>query len=158
MADPRERADRPGPIAWMARNPVAANLLMFMLLIGGAILGWSIKREVYPEVDLDRISVSTAYPGAAPGAVEEGVTRPIEEAVRGLDTIKTVQSWTGEGYSWMMAEVLEGQDSREVLDEVEAAVERSTLPAGIERPRLQVMRNRQEVLESNLEFLAEDAE
>jgi multidrug efflux pump subunit AcrB len=146
MADPRERADRPGPIAWMARNPVAANLLMFMLLIGGAILGWSIKREVYPEVDLDRISVSTAYPGAAPGAVEEGVTRPIEEAVRGLDTIKTVQSWTGEGYSWMMAEVLEGQDSREVLDEVEAAVERSTLPAGIERPRLQVMRNRQEVI------------
>jgi hypothetical protein len=37
-----------GPIAWMAKNPVAANLMMFFLLVGGLLIGGRVKQEVFP--------------------------------------------------------------------------------------------------------------
>ena len=57
---------RRGPIAWMATNPVTANLLMFALLIGGAITFSTIKQEVFPSFEIDRVDVSVSYPGASP--------------------------------------------------------------------------------------------
>ncbi|MFT5683087.1 MAG: multidrug efflux pump subunit AcrB, partial [Myxococcota bacterium] len=58
-----------GPIAWMAQNPVAANLLMMVLLLGG-LLGLSrIKAEVFPAFELDLVTVSVVYPGASPEEV-----------------------------------------------------------------------------------------
>ena len=47
-----------GPLAWMAGNSVAANLLMFLLLIGGLFLMTQIKQEVFPEFSNDQVSVS----------------------------------------------------------------------------------------------------
>ncbi len=61
-----------GAVKWMAKNHVAANLLMLALIIGGLIMGPNIKQEVFPEVSLDRVSVSVPYPGAGPEEVEEG--------------------------------------------------------------------------------------
>ena len=58
-----------GAIRWMAENHVAANLLMLVLIVGGLILGFSIKQEVFPDITLDRIQVSVAYPGAGPEEV-----------------------------------------------------------------------------------------
>ena len=86
-----------GAIAWMARNSIAANLLM-MLLLGGGI--WSaivIQKEVFPQYLLDIVEVSVGYPGAAPEEVEQGILRPIEEAVRGVEGIREIISTAREG-------------------------------------------------------------
>ena len=74
-------------IRWMAQNHVAANLIMMVFIVGGLILGFSIKQEVFPEVALDRVSVSVAYPGAGPEEVEEGVILKIEENLTAFKTI-----------------------------------------------------------------------
>ena len=58
-----------GAIRWMAENHVAANLLMLVFIVGGLILSVSIKQEVFPEVALDRVVVSVAYPGSGTGPV-----------------------------------------------------------------------------------------
>ena len=77
-----------GPLAWMAYNRVTPNLLMIFLLLGGLIVSGQIKKEVFPEFELDMVTVSVAYPGASPEEVEQGIILVIEEAVRGLDGIK----------------------------------------------------------------------
>ena len=71
-------------IAWFAKHRVAANLLMVLIIGGGAIslFGGSIIQEVFPEFSLDIITISVEYLGAAPGEVEEGVCVKIEEAIR----------------------------------------------------------------------------
>ena len=69
----KDLASKQGPIAWMASNPVAANLLMLFFIIGGFVFARDVKQEVFPEVDLDVITVNVAYPGASPAEVEEGV-------------------------------------------------------------------------------------
>ena len=64
-----------GPVAWMAKNPVAANVLMLILIVGGLVtLAAGIKQEVFPEVDLDVVLVEVVYPGASPAEVELNFT------------------------------------------------------------------------------------
>ena len=53
-----------GLIAWMVHNRVTPNLLMIVLLLGGFSMAVAIKQEVYPEFDLDMITVDVDYPGA----------------------------------------------------------------------------------------------
>ena len=70
-----------GPIAWMTRNAVAANLLMLFLLIGGVLTGFVIKQEIFPEFDVDTILISVPYPGTSPEEVEQGIIMAVEESV-----------------------------------------------------------------------------
>ena len=109
---------RHGVIAWMARNPVAANLLMMLLIVGGLIFSTSVKQEVMPEFDLDMVTVSVAYPGASPEEIEEGIVLAIEEEISGLDGIKKINSIAAEGFANIRVELLLGADTDEVLHEL----------------------------------------
>jgi multidrug efflux pump subunit AcrB len=71
----------------MARNSIAANLLMFILLGGGLWSAVAIQKEVFPQYELDFVEVSVEYPGAAPAEVEQGILRSIEGAVRSVEGI-----------------------------------------------------------------------
>ena len=76
-----------GIIAWFARNSVAANLLMWILLIGGLVSAFTIQREIFPDIEQQLITVSVAYPGASPEEVEDGVILRIEEAIEQISGI-----------------------------------------------------------------------
>ena len=80
-----------GAIAWMARNSVAANLFMFILLFAGAVGLLNTTQEVLPAFDVDIVLVSVAYPGASPEEVEQGIVLALEESVRGVEGIKRVK-------------------------------------------------------------------
>ena len=88
---------RHGAIAWMAGNPVAANLIMLVCLVGGLIMSTQIKQEVFPEFESDIVTVSVIYPGASPEEIEQGIVLAIEERVTGLDGVKKVTSPSVEG-------------------------------------------------------------
>ena len=66
----------------MAGHSVAANLLMLVFLIGGAILASQVKKEIFPDFELDRVNITVPYPGASPEEVERGVILAIEQAVQ----------------------------------------------------------------------------
>ncbi len=152
-------------IAWFAENYVAANLLMMFLVLAGIFTLFSIKIEVFPETSLDKISITTEYPGASPSEVEEAVTRRIEEQVAGLSGIKRIDSTSYEGVSVVIVEVIKGWDVQELLDEVKAEVDRIvTFPDEAEEPIIREIVQRIEVIhvvlygdvpDTTLKFLAE---
>ncbi len=136
-----------GAIRWMAENHVAANLLMLVLIVGGVIMGFSIKQEVFPDITLDRIQVSVAYPGAGPEEVEEGVIFKIEENLTGVDGIKQVKSVAAEGYGSVIAEVTTDADIDLVLQDIKSEVDRiTTFPKDAEQPVVSKILNRREVI------------
>jgi len=136
-----------GPVAWMAGNSVAANMLMLVLLIGGVIYAYSIKKEFFPEFELDIVSVTVPYPGASPDEVEQGIVLSIEEAVRGLDGVEDVTSTAGEGVGQVMIELLRGADSKKALQDVKQAVDRIiTFPEEAEEPQVTLLVARHRVL------------
>ncbi len=136
-----------GPIAWMARNSVAANLLMIVILVGGALGVSRIKQEVFPAFDLDLIRITVAYPGASPEEVEQGIVLAIEEAVRGVDGVKRVTSGASEGGGAIRAELLIDADPDRVLADVKAQVDRiRSFPEEAEDPQIAIAGRKQRVI------------
>ena len=124
-----------GIIAWFARNHVAANLLMFLIIVAGLISASSIRKETNPEIDLNTVVVTVPYLGAAPEEVEEGVVVKIEEAVQDVQGIKRIRSTAFEGSGRVVIEVEPDAELTEVLSEVKTRVDAiSTFPALTEKP------------------------
>jgi multidrug efflux pump subunit AcrB len=137
-----------GLIGWMARHPVAANLLMLFIVIAGATSALTMKQEVFPLVELDVLEVRVAYPGAAPDEVEEAVAQKIEEQIEGIDGIDRVTSIAAEGAGVVRIELQRGVSAAAKLDEVKAAVDRiTTFPVEAERPVIKELVTRQRVIE-----------
>jgi multidrug efflux pump subunit AcrB len=134
--------------AWFVRNPVAANILVSIVIIGGLITLRGTTQEVFPEVDLDIIVVNAPYPGASPDEVEKGVTLVAEESVRGIDGIKKVTSTSLEGFMAMTITLELGANPDEVLNQVRAAIDRiTTFPENVEKPTIFLATNRFRVIE-----------
>ncbi len=143
----REPAFYKGPLAWMAQNSVASNLLMFILLVGGALMIGRLKQEVFPEIELDSVSVTAVYPGASPSEVEQGVVLAVEEAVRGVDGVKEVTSRATEGSASVTADLLLSADKDQALADIKSAVDRiSSFPNDVERPNVALISARREVI------------
>ncbi|QDU35099.1 Multidrug resistance protein MdtC [Poriferisphaera corsica] len=137
-----------GPIAWMSHNPVAANLIMFVLLLGGIVFIFNSKQEIFPEFDIDLVSTNIMYPGASPEEVENGIVLVVEEAIRGVDGIEEVTSTAGENYAHVMAEVLITADVQQVYQDIKSAVDRiTTLPEDAERPEISIISLKNRVLD-----------
>lgn len=122
-------------IAWMANNPVAANLLMMMLVVGGWMSLLGIRQEEFPSIDIESIRISVEYQGAAPTEVEEGVCIRLEEEIEGLRDMDRMSSLAVEGACIVTVELFPGSDVDSALDEVESRINAiTTLPEETERP------------------------
>ena len=136
-----------GPVGWMATNSVAANLLMLLMLVGGFIIATQLKQEVFPEFELDIITISVTVPGATPEEVEKGVVMAVEEAVQSLDGVKEVTSVSNQGGGTITVELREGVDANIVLQDVKNEVDRiTTFPVEAEPPQIALRTSRFEVL------------
>ncbi len=134
-------------VKWMAKNHVTANLLMLALIIGGIIMGPSIKQEIFPEVSLDRVSVTVDYPGAGPEEVEDGILLKIEESLTAVDGIKQLKATADEGSGTVTAEVYADADVDLVLQDIKSEVDRiRTFPEDAEKPIISKLSNRREVI------------
>jgi len=123
-------------IEWFARNPVAANLLMLVIIVVGVLSATrSIPLEVFPSFEVEVVSVSTVLRGATPKSVEDTVTNRIEEAVNDLDGIKEISSTSSEGLSSVIIQVDSGFEKRQLLNDIKLRVDAlNTLPADAENP------------------------
>ncbi len=134
-------------VKWMAGNHVAANILMIVLVAGGLIIGKNIKQEVFPEFELDIITISVPYPGASPDEVEDGIILPLENAISSVDNIKRVTATASEGVGIVMLEVIEGSNVEKVLNDVKSEVDRIiTFPGDAEKPIVSQATNRRQVI------------
>lgn len=137
-----------GLIDWFADNHVAANLLMIFLMLAGLMAAVSIKQELFPEVDLDMVSVGVVYLGASPEEVEESVCVRIEEAIEGIDGIKRITSSSVEGSGTVLAEVDTDADAEEVLDDIKQAVDQIiTFPEQTERPVINLLESSEQAID-----------
>jgi multidrug efflux pump subunit AcrB len=141
-------ADLPrGPIAYMAKNGVAANLLLVFLVIAGLFSLGNIVQEVFPEFSLETIQISVIYPGATPEEVEESIVRKIEEQIGAVEGIKQITSSASEGLGVVSVELRLGADVSRALDDIKAEVDRiPTFPDQAERPEVRELTNRSSVM------------
>ncbi|MFT7245137.1 MAG: multidrug efflux pump subunit AcrB [Candidatus Azotimanducaceae bacterium] len=122
-------------IAWFVDNPVAANLMMFIFLVGGAISLVTMHREEFPSIEPGVVSVTVPYLGAAPEEVEQAVCIRIEESVEGVQGIDRMQSFANEGACTVILELESDADDGKVMNEIKSRVDGiSTFPRETEKP------------------------
>ncbi len=132
------QAQRKGIIAWFANNPVAANLLMVVIMTIGLASAFSIQRSLFPAIDLRYIVISMAYPGAAPEEVEKGIVLKIEEAINDVDGIKRVESDAYESLARIGIEPQDGVDLAKLLDDIKIRIDAiQQFPEEAEKPIIQ---------------------
>lgn len=131
-----------GLITWFADNPVAANLLMMLLLLGGVLGLQHTRQEVLPDFDLDGIRISMGYPGASPEEVEKGIVLPIEYALQTIQDIDSVNAKAAEGQATVTAELRHDANPAQVLQDVRSALSRiTTFPGEAEQPQASLRRH-----------------
>ena len=122
-------------IAWFVENPVAANLLMGLILLGGIVALPAIQQKTMPDLEVDIVEVSVEYLGAAPEEVETGVCIRIEEAIAGIEGIDRIGSVAIEGACSVNVELLTGYPRDRALSDIKNKVDGiDTFPVEAEKP------------------------
>lgn len=122
-------------IRFFATHPTAANLLMIGFIVIGLAAAPSVKRETFPDIPADEITVRTVYPGASALEVENAICGRIEEAVESISEIKEVRCNAQENIGTAILEMREGSDIDRFLDDIKTEVEAiDTFPETTEPP------------------------
>lgn len=124
-----------GPIAWMARNPVAANLLLVIVAVTGLYAIEVIDKEFFPSFPSETFSITVPYPGSAPEEVERGIVLRVEEAVRDIVGIKEIRSEAREGMGVVTVQMEPGSDMSKAVNLAKVRVDGiASFPADAEEP------------------------
>jgi len=136
-----------GVLTWMAGNSVIANLLMFVFLVGGLLMAWNVKQEVFPDFTIDRVDITVAYPGASPEEVEKGIILAVEEALKDIEGIEKVTATATEAMAKVSLELVEGADVVRLWQEIKSEVDAiTTFPDEAEDPLVAIGSHKREVM------------
>ncbi|APE05719.1 acriflavin resistance protein [Alteromonas sp. RW2A1] len=140
-----------GIIAWFARNSVAANLLMVFIIVMGIASFATIQRQMFPNIEINYITVTANYPGASPQEIEESIFIKIEEAIKDITEIKRTVSRAFRGNGTVSLEIDTNAELTDVLDKVKLRIDGiATFPAGMEPVNVSQVEFQQDVIEMPL--------
>ncbi|MEU6648946.1 efflux RND transporter permease subunit [Streptomyces sp. NPDC046900] len=116
-------------MSWLSRFSLAQRALIALMsivaLVFGAIAIPQLKQQLLPTINLPVVSVLAPYQGASPDVVEKQVVEPIENNLKAVDGIKGVTSTASEGNAVLMASFDYGNDTKQLVADVQQAVNRA---------------------------------
>ncbi len=122
-------------IGFFARHPTAANLLMVLFVLLGALGLLDLRRETFPEFTSDRVVVTVAYPGASAKTIDESIVQRVEDAVDGTEYLAKMSSAAQEGLATVTLEMEDGAELAEFKADISSAVDGITdFPVDAEDP------------------------
>jgi len=140
-----------GIIAWFANNAVAANLLMIFIILMGLASYFTIQRQMFPNIEINYITVSAQYPGASPQEIEESILIKVEEALKDVTEIKRTVARAFRDSGTVTLEIDTDEELTDVLDKVKLRVDGiATFPAGMEPVNISQIEFQQDVIEMPL--------
>jgi len=125
-------------LKFFIKNSLLVNFISVMLILGGVIATFSIKKETRPLVNIGGVVISTVYIGASPTDIESLITIPIEDALSGIDGIKKIQSISFTGLSRVYVEIDPDHSNEDkVASDIYRAVDSvNNLPLSAKEPEI----------------------
>ena len=114
---------------FFVERALMVNLISIFLMSLGVYAIFDINREAFPNVNLDKIQIDIPYPGASPSEIERLVITPIEQELKALDGIDTMNSIAFSGSGIITLELDPDSNNRDqIVNDVQMAVDRAVLP------------------------------
>lgn len=134
-------------IAWFVRNPVAANLMMMVMVVGGVLTLMGLRQEEFPPIEPEAVQVTVEYRGASPAEIEESICIRVEEAIEGTPDLDRIVTVAAEGMCSVTAEMVTGADVDDAATEIENRIDAiDTFPTLSEKPRVSKAETKRPVL------------
>lgn len=122
-------------IRFFATHPTAANLLMIAFIVIGLAAAPSVKRETFPEIPPDKVTVRAVYPGASALEVEGAICERIEDAIDSLSDVEEIVCNSEENVGTATVKMRQGGDIDRFLNDIKTEVEAiDTFPDSTETP------------------------
>ena len=120
------------------RRPVFATMIIMSFMVLGVVSMTRLGIDLFPDVSFPFVNITVVYPGASPEEVETLVTKPIEDAVAGINGVKRVESRSSDSFSRVGVELRLEVDAQNAATEVreKVAAIRDRLPREIEDPTI----------------------
>ncbi|MFF3337503.1 efflux RND transporter permease subunit [Streptomyces flavidovirens] len=116
-------------MSWLSRFSLAQRALIGLMsiiaIVFGAIAIPQLKQQLLPTIEFPMVSVLAPYQGASPDVVEKQVVEPLESTIKAVDGITGVTSTASEGNAVIMAQFDYGNDTKQLVADVQQAVNRS---------------------------------
>ncbi|MBU2581345.1 MAG: efflux RND transporter permease subunit [Alphaproteobacteria bacterium] len=135
-----------GILSYFVQHRTAANLLLVLMIVAGLAASTRIRAQFFPDVAVEQIAVSIAWPGAGPAEMDEAVVARLEPQLRTVEGVKDVAAVSRTGSASITLEFNPSTDMSQALDDVKAAVDQvSDLPEDIDEPVIRPNRWRDRV-------------
>ncbi|SFG78325.1 efflux RND transporter permease subunit [Neptunomonas qingdaonensis] len=122
-------------IRYFAGHPTAANILMMVIILLGLVALPQLNKETFPEVKLNKVSVTVAYPGASPADVEEGLCNRLEDATDGISFLEEQMCEARDSLATLTLDMQEAGDIKQFVNDVKTAIDAiNDFPAKAEDP------------------------
>lgn len=132
-------------IKFFINNALFADLVSLFIIIIGVFSLTQIRRDAFPNISFDVITISTLYPGASAEEMEKLITNPIEQDLKEVDGIKKLDSASTEGRSYVVAQLDPDQTTeQEAKDDIKSVIDRLTFPEDAEDPVVVAMETKQQ--------------
>jgi multidrug efflux pump subunit AcrB len=127
-------------IEFFIKNRVFGDILTVFIILIGIVSLTQIRRDAFPNVKFDVISIGTTYPGASAEGVEKLVTNPIEQDVREIDGIKRMDSASVESRSQITIQLDPDETTEQkALEDIKSIVDAIDFPEDVEDPKVSAL-------------------
>ena len=120
------------------RRPVLATVFSILMVVFGVISFERLPVREYPDIDPPVVSIESEYPGAAAAVVETRVTQIVEDAISGIEGIRSIDSESRDGISEVTVEFYLDRDLEAAVNDIRDRVSRilDNLPEEADPPEI----------------------
>ncbi|PKH85424.1 efflux RND transporter permease subunit [Colwellia sp. Bg11-28] len=140
-----------GIIAYFINNPILSNLMMVFIIVIGLLSYFNIQKQMFPNIEINKVHIEVSYPGASPQEIEESILIKIEESIKGITEIKRGVSKSYRGSGSIVLEIDPQKELSEILDKIKYKVDSiSVFPADMEPITIYQAEFQQDVIQMSL--------
>ncbi|MCO7190721.1 MULTISPECIES: efflux RND transporter permease subunit [unclassified Pseudoalteromonas] len=120
-------------------DKVISTLLLAILLVGGVLAYSGMLKENYPDLEIPQAIITVEWPGAAAEQVEKEITKPLEDALNGLQGLKKLQSGSQFSYAVIAVEFKSDEPMNEAMQRLRAKVDegKAEFPGAVKTPLIE---------------------
>ena len=112
-----------GILSYMTRHRTAANLLLLIMLLAGAVSFPQMRAQFFPDVIIDNVTVSVRWDGAGPEDVDRAIVQILEPVLLGIEGVTSTSAKSSEGSARILMEFEPGWDMARGTDDTQIAVD-----------------------------------
>ena len=127
-----------GILSYMTRHRTAANLLLLIMLLAGAVSFPQMRAQFFPDVIIDNVTVSVRWDGAGPEDVDRAIVQILEPVLLGIEGVTSTSAKSSEGSARILMEFEPGWDMARGTDDTQIAVDSvaNQFPGDADDPRV----------------------